>query len=106
MKSNVCTNYNPCLTPPGVVSVQTIDGIKGLANCFVYVISNNSTYYVSSSHEITIIFAGPVFVDNYNPAQNPLGLRSQVCYDFANNKALIFGPSGDYRVANLTEVTQ
>lgn len=101
--NNVCTN-NPCATPPSVVTVQTIDGIKSLNNCFVYVVANNTTYFVSPSHEITIIFSGPVFVDGYDAAANSLGLRSQVCYDFKANYEIIYAPDGSYRLAPLKEV--
>lgn len=104
MKSNVCYQSNPCSQPPSVVTVQTVDGIKRLSNCYVYVISNNTTYYVSSCKEITVISSGPVFVSGYNPAENPLNLRAQACYDFTNNKAYVFSEAGEYRVFNLTEV--
>lgn len=104
MKSNVCYLSNPCTPTPSFVTVQSPDGLKKLANCVAYVISNNTTYYISNCHEMTVISTGDVFVSNYDPVANPLGLRGQVCYDFAQNKALIFNEAGDYRVANLTEV--
>lgn len=100
-------NHNPisCYpTPPQVVSVQTVQDIKRLANVFVYVIENNTTYFVSSCHEITIISSGPVFADNYDYAANPRNLRAQTVYDFANNMAIHYGPTGDYRVSVLKEV--
>lgn len=103
MKSNVCYLSNPCTPKPSFVTVQTPEGLKSLANCVAYVISNNTTYYVSNCHEITVISSGPVFVDNYEPVSNPLMLRNQVCYDFANNKAYIFNQAGDYRVVTLME---
>lgn len=100
-------NHNPnscCPTPPQVVSVQSVLDIKQLANVFVYVIENNTTYFVSSCHEITIIYSGPVFVDDYDYQTNPLNLRSQTVYDFANNMAIHYGPKGDYRLSVLKEV--
>lgn len=94
---------NLCSPRPSIVVVQNPEGIKGLSNCFVYVVSLNSTYFISSSHEITILFSGPVYADNYAASVNPLGLRGQTVYDFANNKAYVYDMAGNYRVLNLTE---
>lgn len=103
MKTMNCFN-NPCATPPSVMVVQSIEGIKGLTNCIVSVISNNTVYYVSPCHEITIISSGPVFVDSYDVVNNPLGLRGQVCYDFAAGFEIIYNNAGDYRVVPLEKV--
>lgn len=92
-----------CHSAPAVVVTQTVEGIKGLANSAVYVMSNNTTYYIDSCHKITVISSGPVYVDNYQPQINPLNLRGQTCYDFANNKAYVFNNAGNYRVINLEE---
>lgn len=89
---------------PAVVTTQTVDGLKGLANAFAYVVSNNTTYFVSSCHEITIISSGPVFVENYDVAANPLGLRNQTLYDFAKNVAVHYNAKGEYRISVLKEV--
>lgn len=42
------------------VTVDNVDGITNLANCFVHVTSNNTTYYVDDKHRPMIIWAGPV----------------------------------------------
>lgn len=62
------------------ITVETTDGITNLANCFVHVTKINTTYYVDERHRPMIIWAGPVEVELYNIAENPLGLRNQVCY--------------------------
>ena len=49
--------YN-CVIPS--VTVETIDGISNLADCFVHVVNINTTYYIDDKHRITIIWAGPV----------------------------------------------
>lgn len=72
----------------------------------VYVTGVNTTYYVNDCHEITIISPGPVFVDGYDPVANKLGLRGQTCFDFRNNRALIFNEAGEFRIAELKEVKQ
>lgn len=100
-------NHNPisCYpTPPQVVSVQTVQDIKQLANVFVYVINNNTTYFIDNSRQITIISSGPVFADNYDYAANPRNLRAQTVYDFANNIVIHYGPTGDYRISVLERV--
>lgn len=83
------------------MTTQTIDGIKGLRNCFVYVVNINTTYFVNSCHEITVIFSGPVYVDDYAFATNPLSLRAQTVYDFKNNLAATYDAQGDYRTFKL-----
>lgn len=42
------------------VTVETMDGIKNLADCFVHVTSNNTTFYIDDKHRIMTIWAGPV----------------------------------------------
>lgn len=101
---NLDYKSNPCSHAPSVIVTQTTEGLKGLADAFVYVTSINTVFFVSSCHEITVISSGPVYVDNYNAATNPLGLANQVCYDFAGNVGYAFNAAGDYRVFDLKEV--
>lgn len=42
------------------ITVETVDGLTNLANCFVHVTSTNTTYYVDDKHRPMIIWAGPV----------------------------------------------
>ena len=62
------------------ITVDTIDGITNLANCFVHVNTINSTFYIDDKHRPMIIWAGPVEVTAYNIETNELGLRSQSCF--------------------------
>lgn len=62
------------------ITVETVDGITNLANCFVHVSSTNTTYYVDDKHRVMITWAGPVEIDAYDIETNELGLRSQTCY--------------------------
>lgn len=96
--------FKPCC-PPDQIEVVTVDtpaGIKGLSNCVVYVLSNATSYFVNSKHNITVISSMPVFVPDYDYVANPRKLRNQVCYDFANDRAIIYDASGDYRLMALT----
>lgn len=63
----------------------------------------NTTFYIDDKHRITTTWAGPVEVDDYDYANNPLGLRSQMLYDFQNNRAVYYNKSGAYRLVALTE---
>ena len=62
------------------ITVETVDGITNLANCFVHVTGINTTFYVDDKHRVMIIWAGPVEVDSYDIETNELGLKSQTCY--------------------------
>ena len=41
------------------VTVDSVDGITELANCFVHVTSNNTTYYIDDKHRPMLVWAGP-----------------------------------------------
>ena len=45
------------------VTVETIDGISNLADCFVHVVNINTTFYIDDKHRPIIVWAGPVEVD-------------------------------------------
>lgn len=63
------------------ITVETVDGITNLANCFVHVTSINTTFYIDDKHRPMIVWAGPVEVENYNIETNELKLRSQICFN-------------------------
>lgn len=87
------------------VTVENTAGLKGLADCFVHVTTINTTYYIDDKGRMTITWAGPVEVSGYNYQENPLGLRSQSVYDFANNIEIYYNATGAYRIKTLsTEV--
>ena len=83
------------------VTVDNINGVKGLADCFVHVANINTTFYIDDKHRMMITWAGPVESDNYDYQNNPLKLRSQAVYDFANNRAVYYNRTGEYRVMTL-----
>ena len=45
------------------ITVETVDGLTNLANCFVHVTSTNTTYYVDDRHRPMIVWSGNVEVD-------------------------------------------
>lgn len=83
--------------------VENKQGIKGLANCLVHVADINTTYYIDDKSRLLVTWAGPVEADGYDFAANPLGIRSQAVYDFANNIGAYYNAQGRYRTFNLTE---
>lgn len=59
-------NKQPDCTAKAVIpsiTVDTVDGLTNLANCFVHVTSNNTTYYIDDKHRPMITWAGNVEVD-------------------------------------------
>ena len=84
------------------LTVENTTGLKGLADCFVHVNDNNTTYYIDDKGRMMITWAGPVEADGYDYENNPRGLRSQVVYDFANNRAVYYNAIGGYRIISLT----
>lgn len=101
-------NNNPISTCvkscPYGITVQDVRVVKSMANCVVHVQPINTTYYVDSQHQITILFSGPVYVDDYNFVANPLNLRGQTCYDFANDRAIHYNNQGEYRIIKLEKI--
>lgn len=86
--------------------VETTEGLKELADCFVHVANINTTFYIDDKHRSIITWAGPVEVDAYDYANNPLKLRSQTVYDFENNRGIYYNKTGAYRLFTLTEEEQ
>lgn len=72
------------------VTVETIDGIKNLADCFVHVVNINTTFYIDDKHRPIIIWTGPVEIstpEDVAPEDitsyvlaNERGLRNQFLY--------------------------
>lgn len=83
------------------VTVEKATGLRGLSDCFAHVIETNTTYYIDDKGRMMITWAGPVEVDGYDYQENPRGLRSQVMYDFANNRAVYYNAIGAYRIFDL-----
>ncbi len=61
------------------ITVETVDNITELANCFVHVTTINTTFYIDDKHRPMVTWAGPVEIPNYNIQDNPFKLRSQFC---------------------------
>lgn len=87
------------------ITVDAIDGITNLANCFAHVTNINTTFYVDDKHRIMIVWAGPVEVQDYDVEENSLGLRSQFCFDtFGDGKMYYFDKRGEAHLISGEEV--
>jgi hypothetical protein len=63
------------------ITVDSVDGIINLANCFVHVSEINTTFYIDDKHRPMIIWAGPVELpDDYDITANEYGLAGQEAY--------------------------
>lgn len=97
-------NKNPDCTAQAVIpsiTVETTDGISNLANCFVHVTSNNTTYYVDDKHRVMTTWSGLVPVEDYDFDANPFNLRNQIAYDEKNNVVAIYDDRGNYYIFQL-----
>lgn len=59
-------NKQPDCTAQAVIpsiTVETVDGITNLANCFVHVTSINTTFYIDDKHRPMIVWAGNIETD-------------------------------------------
>lgn len=120
-------NKQPDCTAKAVIpsiTVETVDGLTNLANCFVHVTSNNTTYYVDDKHRPMMVWAGDVEVDlpssvqtdeEWNNFIKSFKLKSQFLYvkfyveDDNRNiiDAFYFNNKGvPYRAGEFEEVTE
>lgn len=102
MNNESISNVNQCPRPAATVrTVDSIGLVRRFTNTLVFVRPINTTFYVDTNHQATIVFAGPVFQDGYDYQTNPLGVRSQTVYDFRNNLEIVYNGKGEYRVTNM-----
>lgn len=89
-----------------LVEVATPENLKKLSNCFAYVQSTNTTYYIDNQHRFIVCWAGPVFQDGYDYNTNPLGLRGQFVPDFQNGQLIIYNNTGEHmELVSATQTT-
>lgn len=77
------------------VTVESIEGIKNLADCLVHVADINTTFYIDDKHRPIITWAGVVNVTGYDFENNPLGLRNQLAVDPTANVAVLYDAQGE-----------
>lgn len=97
-KSFTTTSEYPCKKPACIrkkqpdcmatavipaITVDTTTKITDLADCFVHVTSNNTTYYIDDKHRPMLVWAGPIETSTLAEAE-ALGLRMQTVYTTIN----------------------
>lgn len=85
------------------VTVESIEGIKNLADCLVHVSDINTTFYIDDKHRPIITWAGPIDISGYDMEGNPNNYRDQIVTDVANQEAVIYDKSGRGYVFGLVE---
>ena len=106
------------------VTVDSVDGLTNLANCFVHVTSINTTFYIDDKHRPMMVWAGDVEVNlpasvvtdaQWEEFLHSFNLNGQFLYvkthDIDNNKDVIisfyFDKTGKtYRAGEFEETTE
>lgn len=126
MKACIRNKQPDCMAKAVIpaITVETVDGITNLANCFVHVISINTTFYIDDKHRPMMVWAGDVEVNlpasvvtdaQWEEFLHSFNLNSQFLHvkthDVENNKDVIitfyFDKTGKiYWAGEYEEVTE
>lgn len=99
-----CTDCDPCRPCESMVKIcsfvtPTLTEGQRFRNSFVYNQEDDSVYYISDDGTPTRFGSSPMFIDNFNPEDK--AIPRQTVFDFANQKAYVFNPEGNYITVNL-----
>lgn len=99
-----CTDCDPCRPCESMVKIcsfvtPTLTEGQRFRNSFVYNQEDDSVYYISDDGTPTRFGSSPMFINNFNPEDK--AIPRQTVFDFANNKAYIFNPEGEYVTVDL-----
>lgn len=99
-----CTDCDPCRPCKSMVKIcsfiaPTLTEAQAFRNSFVYNQEDDSVYYISDDGTPTRFGSSPMFIDNFNPDDK--AIPRQTVFDFANNKAYVFNPEGEYITIDL-----
>lgn len=99
-----CTDCDPCRPCESMVKIcsfvtPTLTEGQRFRNSFVYNQEDDSVYYISDDGTPTRFGSSPMFIDSFNPDDK--AIPRQVVFDFANNKAYVFNPEGEYVTVDL-----
>lgn len=100
-----CTDCDPCRPCESMVKIcsfvaPTLTEGQRFRNSFVYNQEDDSVYYIDDSGTPTRFGSSPMFIDNFNPDDR--AIPRQTVFDFANNKAYIYDPEGNYITVGLS----
>lgn len=99
-----CTDCDPCRPCESMVKIcsfvaPTLTEGQRFRNSFVYNQEDDSVYYIDDAGTPTRFGSSPMFIDNFNPDDRKI--PRQTVFDFANNKAYVYDPEGDYVTVDL-----
>lgn len=99
-----CTDCDPCRPCKSMVKIcsfvaPTLTEGQKFRNSFVYNQEDDSVYYIDDAGTPTRFGSSPMFIDNFNPDDRKI--PRQTVFDFANNKAYVYDPEGDYITVDL-----
>lgn len=87
------------------VTIESIEGIKNLADCLVHVSDINTTFYIDDKHRPIVTWAGLISVSGYDVEANPKNFRGQVVYDTTADLLIVFDSQGVGHTFNVSETT-
>lgn len=99
-----CTDCDPCRPCKSMVKIcsfvaPTLTEGQVFHNSFVYNQEDDSVYYISDDGTPTRFGSSPMFIDAFNPDDRKI--PRQTVFDFANQKAYVYDPEGNYITIDL-----
>lgn len=99
-----CTDCDPCRPCESMVKIcsfvtPTLTEGQRFRNSFVYNQEDDSVYYISDDGTPTRFGSSPMFINAFNPDDRKI--PRQTVFDFANQKAYIYDPEGNYITVDL-----
>lgn len=100
-----CTDCDPCRPCESMVKIcsfvaPTLTEGQRFRNSFVYNQEDDSVYYIADDGTPTRFGSSPMFINAFNPDDRKI--PRQTVYDFANNKAYVYDPEGNYITVDLS----
>lgn len=101
-----CTDCDPCRPCESMVKIcsfvaPTLTEGQRFRNSFVYNQEDDSVYYIADDGTPTRFGSSPMFINAFNPDDRKI--PRQTVFDFANQKAYIYDPEGNYITVNLSK---
>lgn len=99
-----CTDCDPCRPCESMVKIcsfvtPTLTEGQRFRNSFVYNQEDDSVYYIADDGTPTRFGSSPMFINAFNPDDRKI--PRQTVFDFANQKAYIYDPEGNYITVDL-----
>lgn len=101
-----CDICDPCAPQKSNVKlcafvVPTLEEGRYFRNSFIFVQEDDSTYYISDDRSEIPFGSRPKFINNFDPNNPGVAIRSTTVYDMENQKAYVFDADANYLVIQL-----